>query len=65
MVPWIWYGVLLGARAVVWANVLTAIQAGFILAIKLSAGRKRELDLDRPLASTTSQPSSEPGSQPV
>ena len=35
MVLWIAYGVLVGAPAVVWANVLTFLQAGFILAIKL------------------------------
>lgn len=35
MVLWVAYGVLVGAPAVVWANVLTFLQAGFILAIKL------------------------------
>ncbi len=40
MMLWISYGALLGAQAVVWANALTAIQAGFILAIKLTEGRK-------------------------
>ncbi|MCK6449619.1 MAG: SemiSWEET family transporter [Alphaproteobacteria bacterium] len=35
MVLWVAYGLLVGAPAVVWANVLTFLQAGFILAIKL------------------------------
>jgi len=35
MVLWIAYGALVGAAAIVWANVLTFLLAGFILAIKL------------------------------
>jgi hypothetical protein len=35
MVLWGVYGALVGASAVVWANVLTFLQAGLILAIKL------------------------------
>lgn len=65
MMLWISYGALLGAQAVVWANVLTAVQAGFILAIKLTEGRKRPSDFHRHLASTRSQASSGPGSRPV
>jgi MtN3 and saliva related transmembrane protein len=37
MVAWISYGSLVEAPAIVWANVLTFIQAGFILFIKLTA----------------------------
>jgi MtN3 and saliva related transmembrane protein len=39
MMLWIGYGALVGASAVVWANVLTALQAGFILATKLTVPR--------------------------
>jgi MtN3 and saliva related transmembrane protein len=37
MMLWMGYGALIGASAVVWANALTALQAGFILATKLMA----------------------------
>jgi MtN3 and saliva related transmembrane protein len=37
MLLWIAYGSLVGASAVVWANVLTLGQAGVILAVKLRA----------------------------
>ncbi len=39
MALWIAYGALIGAGAVMWANALTALQAGFILAIKLAERR--------------------------
>jgi len=35
MVLWISYGGLVGAQAVIWANGLTALQAAFILWVKL------------------------------
>jgi len=34
MLVWIAYGIIGGAQAVIWSNVLTLGQAGFILAIK-------------------------------
>jgi MtN3 and saliva related transmembrane protein len=37
MMLWMGYGALIGASAVVRANALTALQAGFILATKLMA----------------------------
>ena len=37
MVLWICYGSLVGAHAIVWANALTFVQAGLILAIKVRA----------------------------
>ncbi len=37
MVLWICYGSLVSAYAIVWANALTFVQAGLILAIKLRA----------------------------
>ena len=40
MMLWIGYGALVGAPAVVWANALTALQAGFILATKLAMSRR-------------------------
>jgi hypothetical protein len=39
MMLWIGYGMLIGASAVVWANALTALQAGFILATKLAVSK--------------------------
>src|SRR5712692_3645583 len=40
MVVWILYGSLAAAPAIVWANALTFVQAGFILAVKLQTGRR-------------------------
>lgn len=37
MLLWICYGSLVSAYAIVWANALTFVQAGLILAIKLRA----------------------------
>jgi MtN3 and saliva related transmembrane protein len=37
MLLWIGYGSLLSAYAIVWANALTFVQAGLILAIKARA----------------------------
>ena len=37
MLLWICYGSLVNAYAIVWANALTFVQAGLILAIKLRA----------------------------
>ncbi len=39
MVVWIFYGSLAAAPAIVWANALTFVQAGFILAVKVQTGR--------------------------
>lgn len=47
MVLWICYGSLVNAYAIVWANALTFVQAGLILAIKLRYGV-------RPLAASES-----------
>jgi len=40
MVVWVAYGSLVGAPAIAWANALTFVQAGFILAVKWGYGRK-------------------------
>lgn len=40
MVLWICYGSLVAAYAIVWANVLTFVQASLILAIKLRYGSR-------------------------
>ena len=40
MVVWVAYGSLAGAPAIAWANALTFVQAGFILAVKCGYGRK-------------------------
>jgi MtN3 and saliva related transmembrane protein len=40
MLVWIFYGSLVAAPAIVWANALTFVQAGSILAIKLQTGRR-------------------------
>ena len=40
MVVWVAYGSLAGAPAIVWANALTFVQAGFLLAVKCGYGRK-------------------------
>ncbi len=34
MLVWVVYGTLVGAPAIVWANAITFVQAGFILAMK-------------------------------
>ena len=39
MLLWIGYGSLVSAYAIVWANALTFVQAGLILAIKVRATR--------------------------
>jgi MtN3 and saliva related transmembrane protein len=39
MVLWICYGSMVGAQAVTWANSLTALQAAFILWVKLRSAR--------------------------
>ena len=44
MVVWISYGALVSAPAIVWANVLTFVQAAYILAIKLQTARRPVLD---------------------
>jgi MtN3 and saliva related transmembrane protein len=41
MLLWICYGSLVSAYAIVWANALTFLQAGLILAIKLRKTGKR------------------------
>jgi MtN3 and saliva related transmembrane protein len=40
MLVWISYGSLVEAPAIVWANALTFVQAGYILVVKLQTGRK-------------------------
>ena len=40
MLVWVAYGSLVGAPAIVWANALTFVQAGFILGIKWRGGRR-------------------------
>ena len=40
MPVWICYGSLVAAPAIVWANALTFLQAGYILAVKLQTGRR-------------------------
>jgi MtN3 and saliva related transmembrane protein len=40
MLVWIFYGSLAAAPAIVWANALTFVQAGYILAVKLQTGRR-------------------------
>jgi MtN3 and saliva related transmembrane protein len=37
MVLWVAYGGLTGAHAILWANLLTSVQAFVILAVKLTA----------------------------
>ena len=39
MLVWISYGSLVQAPAIVWANALTFVQAGYILAVKVQTGR--------------------------
>ncbi|MGO8920862.1 MAG: SemiSWEET family sugar transporter [Stellaceae bacterium] len=65
MMLWISYGALLGAQAIIWANTLTAIQAGFILVIKLTEGRKPGSGVAHDLASASPQATSGRGNQPV
>ncbi len=40
MVLWITYGMAVGAQAVIWANAMTFLQVGFILATKLKQLRR-------------------------
>jgi MtN3 and saliva related transmembrane protein len=44
MLVWIFYGSLVAAPAIVWANALTFIQAGYILAVKLQTDRKPQTE---------------------
>jgi hypothetical protein len=37
---WIAYGSVTGAHAVLWANLITALQAAIILRVKLASSRK-------------------------
>ncbi|MFL4999381.1 MAG: SemiSWEET family sugar transporter [Xanthobacteraceae bacterium] len=41
MLVWISYGSLVAAPAIVWANALTFLQAGYLLAVKLQTERRR------------------------
>jgi MtN3 and saliva related transmembrane protein len=41
MLVWISYGTLVAAPAIVWANVLTFLQAGYLLFVKLQNERRR------------------------
>jgi MtN3 and saliva related transmembrane protein len=41
MLVWISYGSLVAARAIVWANALTFLQAGYLLVVKLQTERRR------------------------
>jgi MtN3 and saliva related transmembrane protein len=40
MLVWISYGTLVQAPAIVWANALTFVQAGYILVVKLQTDRR-------------------------
>ena len=40
MAMWIAYGALTGAHAVLWANLITSLQAAIILRVKLANSRK-------------------------
>ena len=40
MLVWLSYGYLLQAPAIVWANALTFVQAGYILVVKLQTERR-------------------------
>ncbi len=40
MVLWIVYGIVVGAQAVIWANALTFLQVGYILAVKIKQLRR-------------------------
>jgi len=40
MLVWISYGSLVAAPAIVWANALTFVQAGYILFVKLQTERR-------------------------
>jgi len=40
MAIWIAYGCVTGAHAVLWANLITALQAAIILRVKLACSRK-------------------------
>jgi len=44
MLVWISYGSLVEAPAIVWANALTFVQAGYILVVKLQTDRRRPLE---------------------
>jgi len=41
MLVWISYGSLVAAPAIVWANALTFLQAGYVLVVKLQTERRR------------------------
>jgi MtN3 and saliva related transmembrane protein len=40
MAMWVAYGSVTGAHAVLWANLITALQAAIILRVKLASSRK-------------------------
>ena len=40
MAMWIAYGGLTGAHAILWANLITGVQAAIILSVKLNGSRK-------------------------
>jgi MtN3 and saliva related transmembrane protein len=40
MVVWVSYGALVDAPALVWANALTFVQAGYILFVKIQSRRR-------------------------
>ena len=54
MLVWVVYGSAVGASAIVWANALTFVQAGFILAIKWGFGRRLLPTVAAPLSSQPS-----------
>jgi len=58
MLVWISYGSLVAAPAIVWANSLTFLQAGYLLTVKLQTSRKA-------LAPNSPESGFGPGSQPL
>ena len=44
MLVWISYGSLVEAPAIVWANALTFVQAGYILVVKLQTDRRPPIE---------------------
>jgi MtN3 and saliva related transmembrane protein len=51
MLVWVIYGTAAGAAAIAWANALTFVQVGFILAVKWGFGRRLLPPATAPLAS--------------
>jgi len=43
MLVWLTYGYLVQAPAIVWANALTFVQAGYILLVKLQTDRRAQM----------------------